>query len=76
MENERAEKVQRKLPCYPEQWLWKKTSFLETDTIWLHIFAAYTFETHYLHFYWQNLMNFTQLLDNQFANSHWRTNYK
>lgn len=75
MENERAEKVQENCPV-PRTVAMKKTSFWGTDTIWLHIFAAYTFETHYLHFYWQNLMNFTHSLDNQFANSHWRTNYK
>lgn len=44
----RAEKVQENCPVPRTVAMKKKTSsFLETDTIWLPIFAAYTFETHY-----------------------------
>ena len=50
MENERAEKVQENCSV-PRTVAIKKTSFLGTDTICLHICAPYTFETHYLHFY-------------------------
>ena len=74
MENERAEKVQENCSV-PRTVAIKKTLFLGTDTICLHICAPYTFETHYLHFYWQNLTNITPSLDNQFASSNWRTNY-